>query len=74
MLLGRRLKDYTTTREELEARAGSVPSDVASGKLKLRIAHVYQLADAASAHRDLEAETNDGQGVCSFPKPLVKGE
>ena len=55
------LKDYTTTREELEARAGSVLSDVASGKLKLRIAHVYQLADAESAHRDLEARRTTGK-------------
>jgi NADPH:quinone reductase len=55
------LKDYTVTREELEARAGSVLSDVASGKLKLRIAHVYQLADAESAHRDLEARRTTGK-------------
>jgi len=55
------LKDYTVTREELEARAGSVLSDVASGKLKLRIAHVYQLADAESAHGDLEARRTTGK-------------
>jgi NADPH2:quinone reductase len=55
------LKDYTATREELEARAGAVLNDVASGRLKLRIAHVYQLADAASAHRDLEARRTTGK-------------
>jgi len=55
------LKDYTATREELEARAGAVLSDVASGRLKLRIAHVYQLADAESAHRDLEARRTTGK-------------
>lgn len=55
------LKDYSATREELEDRAHAVLSDVASGALKLRIAHVYQLADAASAHRDLEARRTTGK-------------
>jgi NADPH2:quinone reductase len=55
------LKDYTVTREELEVRASAVLNDVASGKLKLRIAHVYQLADAESAHRDLEARRTTGK-------------
>lgn len=55
------LNDYTATRQELEARANAVLDDVASGTLKLRIAHVYQLADAASAHRDLEARKTTGK-------------
>jgi NADPH2:quinone reductase len=55
------LKDYTATREELEARAGAVLDDVASGELKLRIAHVYQLSDAANAHRDLEGRRTTGK-------------
>lgn len=56
-----KLNDYTVTREELEVRAGAVLNDVASGALKLRIAHVYQLADAANAHRDLEARKTTGK-------------
>lgn len=55
------LKDYTATREELVARANAVLGEVASGKLKLRIEHVYQLADAANAHRDLEARRTTGK-------------
>jgi NADPH2:quinone reductase len=55
------LKDYTLGREELESRATSVLNDVASGALKLRIAHVYQLADAQSAHRDLEGRKTTGK-------------
>jgi NADPH2:quinone reductase len=55
------LNDYTATREELVTRAESVLHEVASGALKLRIAHVYQLADAASAHRDLEARRTTGK-------------
>jgi NADPH2:quinone reductase len=55
------LKDYTATREELVSRAESVLGDVASGALKLRIAHVYQLGDAANAHRDLEARRTTGK-------------
>lgn len=56
-----KLQDYTATREELVARAEAVLGDIASGKLKLRIEHVYQLADAANAHRDLEARRTTGK-------------
>jgi NADPH2:quinone reductase len=55
------LNDYTATREELETRASAVLNDVAKGTLKLRIAHVYQLSDAANAHRDLEARKTTGK-------------
>ncbi|MDE1175489.1 MAG: quinone oxidoreductase [Edaphobacter sp.] len=55
------LKDYTTTRQELEDRAAAVLGAVASGALKLRIEHVYQLADAAEAHRDLEGRRTTGK-------------
>jgi NADPH2:quinone reductase len=55
------LTHYTATREELEARAGAVLQAVADGSLKLRIEHIYQLADAASAHRDLEARRTTGK-------------
>jgi NADPH2:quinone reductase len=55
------LKDYIATRAELEARAKDVFGWVADGSLKLRIEHSYALADAAQAHRDLEARKTTGK-------------
>jgi NADPH2:quinone reductase len=55
------LKDYIATREELEQRAGDVLGWIAGGKLKLRIEHVYPLAEAAQAHRDLEGRKTTGK-------------
>ncbi len=55
------LKDYVTTCAELEARAGDVLGWVAAGKLKLRIEHIYPLAYAAQAHRDLEGRRTTGK-------------
>jgi NADPH2:quinone reductase len=55
------LKDYVTPRVELERRAEDVFGWVASGKLKVRIGHRYPLADAAQAHRDLEARKTTGK-------------
>jgi NADPH:quinone reductase len=55
------LKDYTSTRAELEQRAGEVLGWVADGSLKLRIEHTYPLAEAAQAHRDLEGRKTTGK-------------
>jgi NADPH:quinone reductase len=55
------LKDYTATREELVWRAGEVLSAVAAGKLKVRVEYSYPLAEAAQAHRDLEARKTTGK-------------
>jgi NADPH2:quinone reductase len=55
------LKDYTATRGELELRAGEVLGWVADGSLKLRLEYSYPLADAAQAHRDLEARKTTGK-------------
>ena len=55
------MKDYNATREELEQRAGDVLSWVADGSMKLRIEHSYPLAEAAQAHRDLEARKTTGK-------------
>ena len=55
------LKDYMATRAELEHRAGDIFSWIADGSLKLRVAHTYALADAATAHRDLEARKTTGK-------------
>src|SRR5271156_118078 len=54
------LKDYTASRGELEVRAGEVLQGVAKGTLKLRLEHTYPLAEAAQAHRDLEARRTTG--------------
>ena len=52
---------YAATREELELRAGDVLRWVAQGSLKLRLEHSYPLAEAAQAHRDLEARKTTGK-------------
>jgi NADPH2:quinone reductase len=55
------LKDYIATRADLESRATAVLNSVANGSLKLRIEHIYPLADAAHAHRDLESRKTTGK-------------
>jgi NADPH2:quinone reductase len=62
------MKDYTATREELEQRAGDVLRWVADGSLKLRIEHTYPLAEAAQAHRDLEARKTTGKVLLIPPQ------
>jgi NADPH2:quinone reductase len=57
------LFNYTLTREELEWRAGDVLRWIAEKKLTLKIDHVYPLADAAQAHRDLEGRKTSGKLV-----------
>jgi NADPH:quinone reductase len=52
---------YIATREELVARAGAVFGMIAAGKLKLRIEHVYPLAEAQRAHRELEGRRTTGK-------------
>ena len=55
------LAHYTSTREELMARATDVLDWIASGALSLQIGGVYPLEEAATAHRDLEARTTTGK-------------
>ncbi|MDQ2923970.1 MAG: quinone oxidoreductase, partial [Acidobacteriota bacterium] len=55
------LKDYVSTREELEKRANDVFGWVADGTLKLRMEHRYALKDAAQAQRDMEARKTTGK-------------
>ncbi len=55
------LKDYIHTRVDLEQRMRDIFRWVGEGSLKLRIAHTYPLADAAQAHRDLEARKTTGK-------------
>ena len=47
------LKDYVSTRAELERRAADVFGWAASGELKVRIGHRYRLEEAPQAHIDL---------------------
>jgi len=55
------LVNYIATRGELEHRATAVLNMVATGKLKLRIEHLYPLREAQQAHRDLEARKTTGK-------------
>ena len=55
------LAPHIATAEELQARAAAVFGMISSSKLKLRIEHTYPLAEAAQAHRDLQARKTTGQ-------------
>jgi len=55
------LAHFTATREELLARTGALFAMIADGKLKVRIAKTYPLAEAAQAHRDMEARKVAGK-------------
>jgi NADPH:quinone reductase len=55
------LNHYAATREELEWRAGDVLRWVTEGNLKVRLEYGYPLAEAAQAHRDLEARKTTGK-------------
>lgn len=55
------LFDYLATREDLEWRSGDVLKWIEQGKLKLRLEHLYPLAEAEQAHRDLEARKTTGK-------------
>ena len=55
------LGNYIATAAELQQRAGAVFGMIRDGKLKLRIEHVYPLAEAQSAHRDLEGRKTTGK-------------
>jgi len=55
------LAHFTATREELLARTTALFGMIGEGKLKLRIAKKYPLAEAAQAHRDMEAHKVAGK-------------
>lgn len=55
------LGHYIATREELVERAGDVLGWVAEGKLRLSIDREVPLAEAAEAHRALEARETKGK-------------
>jgi NADPH2:quinone reductase len=55
------LAHFTATREELLARTRALFGMIAEGKLKIKIAKKYPLADAAEAHRDMESRKVAGK-------------
>jgi len=55
------LKDYLATHDELMWRAGEVLEATQSGRLKVRIEHIYPLADAAQAHSALQGRKTTGK-------------
>ena len=57
------LNTYIAARADLEAAAASLFDVVKSGKVKIDISARYKLADAAQAHRDLEARKTTGSVI-----------
>jgi len=55
------LGHYVITAEELQQRMGAVFGMMSNCKLKLRIEHIYPLAEAQQAHRDLEGRKTTGK-------------
>jgi NADPH2:quinone reductase len=55
------LANYISDPAELRWRSSDLFQWIADGRLKLRIYKVYQLADAADAHRDLESRKTTGK-------------
>ena len=54
---------HIATREATQAMADDLFGMVASGKVRIRIDQRYPLAEAAQAHRDLEARKTTGSSV-----------
>jgi NADPH2:quinone reductase len=57
------LGNYTATRKDLVATANDLFDVVGSGKVKVTVNQTYPLAEAARAHRDLEARLTTGSTV-----------
>ncbi|MBB6144840.1 NADPH2:quinone reductase [Silvibacterium bohemicum] len=55
------LRNYTSTREDLVARATSVFEAVAAGRLKVRMEHTHPLDEAAQVHVDLASRKTTGK-------------
>ena len=54
---------YTATTEELRASAAAVFERILDGRVTIEINQRYSLADAAQAHRDLEARKTTGSTI-----------
>lgn len=55
------LVNYAASREEIARRANDLFGWYASGDLKLRVEHIYPLAEAAESHRALEGRKTTGK-------------
>jgi NADPH2:quinone reductase len=66
---GGSLWDFIITREELTRRAADVMGGIREGWLKLKMAGVYPLAEAAKAHELLESRKTQGKLVLSVADP-----
>lgn len=55
------LAHFTATRDELLARTSSLFGMIADGRLHMRIAKKYPLAEAAQAHHDMERRSFSGK-------------
>lgn len=55
------LANYASDPDELKWRSSDLFNWIASGRLKVQIHNVYDLADAALAHRDLEGRKTTGK-------------
>jgi NADPH2:quinone reductase len=60
------LFDYISTREELDRSAASLFDAVRSGKVKVDIGQRFPLAEAAEAHRALEARKTVGSTILTI--------
>lgn len=57
------IMSYTAKRADLEALGAELFDVVASGKVRIEFNQTYPLADAAQAHRDLEARKTTGSTI-----------
>jgi NADPH2:quinone reductase len=55
------LASHIASREEVQWRAGDIFKWAASGELKVKADHIFSLADAARAHRELEGRRTTGK-------------
>lgn len=55
------LANYISDPQELRWRSSDIFDWIADSRLHIRVHHVYPLADAATAHRDLEARKTSGK-------------
>lgn len=54
---------FARTHGELSERATEVFDAILDGSLEIRVSNTYPLADAAQAHRDLEARNTSGKAI-----------
>jgi NADPH:quinone reductase len=57
------LGDYTATRKDLVATANDLFDVISRRKVKIAVNQTYALADAAQAHRDLQARLTTGSTI-----------